>query len=396
MRIKQAESAVLFVACVAAICWACLTDWLAAPLALPRLAVLFLLLGLVRIFFLRKIPAPTSSGAIVMAIGIFVNGAIAHFPVLNEKFGPSLALILFILLIFIASSYLADLLQKRLFSNHLASHLGRFAVGTWIAGISVCGIALCQRLPGWRPVVQLMVLGNLALWLLFIVWAIDSLRHFFLSDQWQQVHGVLLLSTVSSQSLVIAWKAAFGTSAAYRLVAPAMLGFGTLLYILSLALICRRYLHQGRSIDLDRDWYNTNCIIHGAMSITGLASAVSGVIPDNITLLVWLWVILWFLLVESVELARALLRLRRYGFSEGLCRYDPSQWSRNFTFGMLYAFTGTFDITGSIGAGTVLVPLHQLILRYFAWVVLAMLLLEILLFLRARLSPAITGTSGRR
>jgi len=48
-----------------------------------------------------------------------------------------------------------------------------------------------------------------------------------------------------------------------------------------------------------------------------------------------------------VEIARAMKRTRLYGFAEGLLIYDPTQWSRNFTFGMLYAFTLNFDLAGT-------------------------------------------------
>jgi hypothetical protein len=201
------------------------------------------------------------------------------------------------------------------------------------------------------------------------------------------VHGVLLLSTVSTQSLVIVWKAAFGTSFFYRLAAPWMILLGVLFYLVSFYLILRRYAHEGKAIDLDKGWFNTNCIIHGAMSITGLASAVCGVVSANLILLIWLWVICWFVVVEAVEIARAVKRIRLYGFVDGLLIYDPTQWSRNFTFGMLYAFTLNFDLAKSVAADSFLQSLHDGLLHYYAWVVLVLLLSEILVFFRDRLTP---------
>ncbi len=206
---------------------------------------------------------------------------------------------------------------------------------------------------------------------------------------------MLFLSTVSTQSLVIVWKAAFGSSFYYRLFSPWIILFGVFFYLVSFFLIVRRYAREGSDIDLDKGWFNTNCIIHGAMSITGLASAVCGVISANIILLVWLWVIFWFVIVESVEIARAVKRTRLYGFTDALLSYDPTQWSRNFTFGMLYAFTLNFDLTKSVAADSFLQSLHSAVLLYFAWIVLLFLLIEIVVFFRDRLTPVAPVTEAK-
>src|SRR5690606_9654592 len=99
----------------------------------------------------------------------------------------------------------------------------------------------------------------------------------------------------------------------------------------------RRYLRGGWS--LVHDWNNTNCILHGAMSITGLAAALTLSVPLGFTVLVWGWVLAVFVVVEAVELLRAVKRVSALGWKEGVLSYHVSQWSRNFTFGMFYAFT---------------------------------------------------------
>lgn len=384
LDIRRLKGSVIFAICAATVIWVAATRTLISPLEIPRMVLLAVLFLVIRVFFMKNIASPTGSGAIVMAIGIFINGAIIHFPLLNIELARSFTLILFILFLFIAASYFIDLLQKRAFKMHFADHLGCFAVGTWIAGTSVCGIALCERLPGWKPLVQVLVIGNLGLCLYFINRAAGSFRYFFAALAWRKVHGILFLSTVSTQSLVIVWKAAFSESTGYRFVAPWVILLGVIFYCVSFYLIARRYAGEGTNVDLDKGWFNTNCITHGAMSITGLASAVSGVVPPDLTLLIWLWAICWFVIIEIVEIARAVLRTRLHGLAEGLFVYDPTQWSRNFTFGMLYAFTLNFDISRSVAAGTFLLPLHRIVLHYFAWVVLILLLLEIIIFFRDR------------
>lgn len=387
MDIRQLKGIAILAGCVTAVLWVAATGAIPASLEIIRLALLAALFLAIKVFFLKNISSPTASGAIVMANGIFINGAIVEFPFL-DGLAKSFVLILFLLLLFIAASYLADVVRDRAFEAHFAHPVGRFAVGTWIAGTSVCGVALCLRLPDWKPLVQFMVIGNLCLWLYFVYRVMGSFVRFLLDGSRQKVHGVLFLSTVSTQSLVIVWKAAFGDSSIYRLVAPCAILLGVAFYFVSFFLIMRRYWRDGGDFDLDRDWFNTNCITHGAMSITGLASTVCGVVPAGLTLLIWLWAMSWFFLVEAVEIARAVKRTSIYGLAQGLLVYDPTQWSRNFTFGMLYAFTRNFDLSQSVPANPFLLAFRQAFLDSFAWVVLLFLLVEIYVFFRDRLAPA--------
>ncbi len=395
MDIRQLKGIATLASCMTAVLWVAGTGAIPSSLEIIRLALLAALLLAMRVLFLKDIPSPTASGAIVMANGIFINGAIIEFPLL-DGLAQSFVLILFLLLLFIAASYLADVVRGRAFEAHFAHPVGRFAVGTWIAGTSVCGVALCLRLPDWKPLVQFMVIGNLGLWLYFVYRAMGSFVRFFLDGPKHKVHGVLLLSTVSTQSLVIVWKAAFGDSSIYRLVAPWAILLGLVFYFVSFFLIVKRYWREGGDFDLDRDWFNTNCITHGAMSITGLASTVCEVVPGGLTLLIWLWAVSWFFLIEAVEIARAVKRTSLYGLSKGLLVYDPTQWSRNFTFGMLYAFTWNFNLAQSVSAGSFLPVFRQAFLDSLAWVVLLFLLVEICIFFRDRLAlaPVATETSN--
>ena len=387
--LEGATAGVLF---LAAAVWLTVSGSIATPLEIPRMTALAVLFLAVRRLFMKKISSPTGSGAIVMAIGIFINGAIVHYSFLNKEFTRSLAVILFILFLFIAGSFILDAVRRKIYTVHFADHVGCFAVGTWIAGTSVCGIALCRLLPDWKPFVQVLVIGNIGLWFYFMTRAVVSFCQFFSTEAWRKVHGVLFLSTVSTQSLVIVWKAGFGEGAWYRILAPWVILLGVVFYCVSFWLIARRYAGEGANIDLDAGWFNTNCITHGAMSITGLASAVSGAVPPDLILLIWLWAIFWFVIIEIIEIARAVKRIGLHGFTGGLLQYNPSQWSRNFTFGMLYAFTLNFDLSKSAAAGTFLLPLHQAVLDYFAWPVLLLLLFEIIIFLRDRCSLFIRGS----
>src|SRR5699024_12864366 len=59
----------------------------------------------------------------------------------------------------------------------------------------------------------------------------------------------------------------------------------------------------------------------------------------HITFIVWGVSVIFFLFIEGMECVRAWKRYKRYHLSHGLFSYHVTQWSRNFTFGMFFAFT---------------------------------------------------------
>src|SRR3546814_6209790 len=63
-----------------------------------------------------------------------------------------------------------------------------------------------------------------------------------------------------------------------RPAATALVALGYVFYAIGAALVLRRYLRQP-GWRLAEDWENPNCILHGAMSITGLAAVMSGAVP---------------------------------------------------------------------------------------------------------------------
>ena len=129
------------------------------------------------------------------------------------------------------------------------------------------------------------------------------------------------------------------------------------------------------------------------MSISGLAGILTGVISGPWIVATWLWAAGMFLLVEGIEVARARLRVRLYGWREGLFTYHVSQWARNFTFGMFYAFTLHLSLA-TRDAFPWIAMLRAPIVSYGQYVVLGLLLLETGVFVRAnmRLGTRVTGT----
>jgi hypothetical protein len=119
------------------------------------------------------------------------------------------------------------------------------------------------------------------------------------------------------------------------------------------------------------------------MSITGLAALETGALPGGVIALTWVWVMLMFIGVEAVEVARLIARVHAFGWRKGVFTYHVSQWARNFTFGMLYAFTLRLAVAGGLsGAGLgALTGLQDGIVAVGQYVVLILLAIELVLFL---------------
>src|SRR5699024_9909366 len=87
------------------------------------------------------------------------------------------------------------------FTTYLRHPVQTFTIGTWIAGVSVLCTVLLKYFPQASAVIALMALFNMSLWCLFFILCI---RNFIiLMKQTYAVDGVLLLSTVGIQSIVI-------------------------------------------------------------------------------------------------------------------------------------------------------------------------------------------------
>jgi hypothetical protein len=124
----------------------------------------------------------------------------------------------------------------------------------------------------------------------------------------------------------------------------ALTALGAACYLAGVFLIVWRYAAD-RGWRFATDWDNSNCILHGALSTTGLTATTSGVLGLTAATLLWTYTGAVDVVVEAIELARAVARLRVSGWRDGLLVYDVSQWARNFTVGMFYAFTLAFAMS---------------------------------------------------
>lgn len=348
---------------------------------LSQLLILAAATALVRLLVLQPGDPPTAAGAAIMAVGIFGLGAFKQMPFPIPHGAQLITLELLIIWVYLAAAFGRSYL-KGTFRRHVEDPIGCFAVGTWVAGTAVLGRMINTALPEWRVVALGLGMVMLAVWLAYLPLIIRAFWTIITGPAAlrQRVTGRVLLSAVSTQSVLLLGASLFPEQIP-NWVAAGVIALGYVFYAIGFVLVAQRYLrpHTWR---LAEDWDNTNCILHGAMSITGLAAVQSNIIPGPIVFGTWLWVLIAFLVVEAIEFARAKARLLAYGPRLGVLTYDVSQWARNFTFGMFYTFTlqlyaSPYKATEPPWLGT----LQEPIIAWGHYVVLLLLLFETALFL---------------
>lgn len=364
-----------------------------APLS--QLLLLVIVTALVRLAVLKPADPPTAAGAAVMAVGIFGLGAFKQMPFPIPNGAQLITLELLIIWVYIASAFVASYFRGT-FGRHVEDPVGCFAIGTWVAGTAVLGRMIATALPEWRDLALFLGAVMLLIWSAYLAlivkrfWQIligpAALRH--------RVTGRILLSTVGTQSVLLLGLSLFPGQVPWWL-AVGIIGLGFIFYALGFVLVVRRYLQQ-RGWRLADDWDNTNCILHGAISITGLAAVQSNVISGPVLVIMWVWVLAVFIVVEAIELARAWARLQAYGWRRGILTYDVSQWARNFTFGMFYTFTLQLYASGYQPAEPLRVrALQEAIVTWGHYVVLMLLLIETALFLALNVNLKLQRDSAK-
>jgi hypothetical protein len=326
-------------------------------------------------------PPAAGSAAALMAIGIFSLDALQHLPV------PDLSTVT--QLVAVELLVLAVLLGVGLAVAHLSGTAApvavdlreRYGAGTWVAASSVLAGIVLFGIPGWRALAFAFGALSVGLWLWYLTFGVVGLRIVAADPIHDYAKGWLLLLTVATQSILLAGTTLFPGDMP-RLPSIALLALGGVLYLACAGLIAARYVLR-RCRGLRDDWDNTNCILHGALSITGLAAVNSEVLTGRWLVALWVLAAAILVAVETIEIVRAYLRVRDLGWRRGLFTYSVSQWARNFTVGMFYAFTLHLHIRmTAAGAHIGLDGLWNAIAEYGQYVVLILLLVEIALYVR--------------
>ncbi|UJL46698.1 hypothetical protein KFZ58_01700 [Virgibacillus sp. NKC19-16] len=108
-----------------------------------------------------------ASGAIIMAIGIFLIGTVEAFPILDIQLGKYLAFILLITWIVIYKSLSVQFFHRDFLIPFIRNPVNSFTIGTWIAGVSVLCNVFLKYFPGILLITQAMAILNTFLWLFF-------------------------------------------------------------------------------------------------------------------------------------------------------------------------------------------------------------------------------------
>ncbi len=304
------------------------------------LLLFILYIGILGFFILHKRvkSISTTSGATVMAMGIMLIGMIQKSPLYTPFIGYLAVTLLFCLYGAIIAFISTDVVKKTFYDNHAKNPINSFAIGTWVASTSVVCLNLHYYFSSLViPVIVFYCIGFIIwIWYLWIITRNFSIIMKKLVNL-TNLHGVILLSCVSTQSLVIAGARIFGEKFSLKLELG-MLGIGLLFYVIGMVFIIKCYWKDSFIVTL-QNWKNTNCIIHGALSITGLAACITMQFLNQWLIYFWLVVTFVFIIVECFELVRMTLRIKQLGIINGLFVYHPTQWARNFTFGMYINFT---------------------------------------------------------
>lgn len=320
-----------------------------------------------------------ASAAIVMAIGIFLIGTIEAFPLLSKYFGTIFSFVLLIIWLVIYSLLSIQFFHKDFIIPFLKHPVNSFAMGTWIAGVSVLCSVFLNYFPSMIKIAQMMALFNSLLWVLFFVTCVYNFKKLFLNKRNYEIHGMLLLSTVGTQSIIILLNNVFFQFPV--VFSEIIILIGLVFYLIGVFLIVIGTTHKENWTIRD-DWSNTNCIIHGALSITGFAIITSDTFSALTINLLWMVTFLLLIAIEGVELLRAKQRIQIYGWNQGVFSYHVSQWSRNFTFGMFYTFTLMMQKNTDYFLSKNLTHIQESVMSIWAWVVLITLMLEIIIFLK--------------
>lgn len=320
-----------------------------------------------------------ASGAIIMANGIFLIGAVKEFSFLDQQLGVYLAFILLMTWIVIYTKLSIQFVHRDFLIPFLKHPVNSFAIGTWIAGVSVLCNVFLRYFPKILPITQAMGILNTFLFLFFLINCIYNFKQLLSDHQNFPVHGVVLLSTVGTQSIIVLLNNVFFEMP--KILSSSVIILGLVFYIIGIVLIIKRYMRQ-KGWTLADDWTNTNCIIHGALSITGLAVVSSNTFSTRFVIILWLIIFSLIILVETLEVLRAIKRINLYGWKKGLFSYHITQWSRNFTFGMFYAFSLFLRENPNYLLPDWLNGFLTGFMPFWAWVVLLALLGEIAVYIR--------------
>jgi len=358
---------------------------IALAVDLVAFTILLALSALVRSRFKHHRYSATAAFGMVMAIGIFTDFSLPQLPFYSPLLARLVTLELLVIGLFLTSSYISSALNHH-FRMHVAHPLRRFAIGTWVAGTALLSVLVTHTLPEMHLLDTTLAIVAIVVYLPYVALFVHGYYKLLRHPLKQNANGVILLATVSTQSIVIALHSVFADSFPIN-VAIGLVAFDMIFLCSGLVLVALHY-YTIRSWLLAIEWKNANCIVHGAVSITGLTLVLTSNFGPEVLLDVWEIALVLFVIIETLEFVRLCEREYSQGLRKGLLVYDVTQWTRNFTYGMFYALSLALYrhlAMASTSASNFWYSSLRVIVEWGQYVVLAFLLIEVAIFLRARL-----------
>jgi hypothetical protein len=348
--------------------------------------LLFLVSYYLRQRYLRGTYSTTSAAGAVMALGIFVLSVLPYLPADFLLFRPYLTLELIIIWLFIAESYLQCYLQKH-FYIHTRHIQNRINMGTWVVSTAILSLVWLKSFPEVEEISLLLAFVAFGIWIEYMRIMLGDLNVIARNPVSLKLNGNIFLLTVSTQSIAILTSTILHDWLPVAIMVILIL-LGYFYYGVCLILSMRHYL-QLRLRHVVLEWAHSNSMLHGALSISGIACIRAGVVDNTVIISTWIAAVLLFILVESIAFLRLLFNIHKKGFQAAVWKYDISQWSRSFTYGLFYAFTILIERVQPIAWK----PVTFFIIQYGKYVVLLLLLIEVTLFFQAKSKPMIINES---
>lgn len=341
------------------------------------LFILVLVSTFIHHFYKKNAHCQAAMGSIVMALGIITFDVLPQF-----QWMPHLIRQLMVMEILIIALYLVCFFVQRAieiqFNIFTTNAVNQFGIGTWIAGSSILVILFLQQYPYWHIVIWSFSFCALFFWPIYLIISFRNLWHIF-SKKIKLHTGNLLLLTVSTQAVALLTHALFANKLPI-LMTQAFIFLGYIFYIIGITIL-GKYLISHQKKRLILGWSNGYSIMHGALSISGLASITTHSMNNKVILSTWILATMVFFCIESLSLTKLYYRIKIKGLVLGMLIYNLSQWTRIFTFGMYYSFSLAL-FKQHLNTKFLL---HHVV-TYGKYVVLVLLLFEVFIFLQDKLS----------
>ncbi|WP_133135811.1 hypothetical protein [Legionella rowbothamii] len=333
--------------------------------------ILFFISRLIHRAYKKDPRTQTADGSIVMAVGIFSFDALPRIPFIPDAIKQFIILELLVIFLYLVMSYLKQY-RDGYFRRSIQLKKNQFGLGTWVAGSSLLAVLLLQTIHCFPFVAWGCAFIAVLIWLVYVPCSCINLARLFIKLEQVNI-GIILLPTVSTQAIALLCYSLCSTLP--LLLYQTLIPLGYILYLPGFFIIAR-YLFSLSCRRIILSWSSTNSILHGALSISGLAATTTAALNDTLIIGTWLIATSLLFLVEGIALLKSVYRFKAAGFMRGLFVYDVAQWARVFTFGMYYTFnlnlmTHHIYVNGLI----------RMVIEYGQYGVLALLLFEMINYL---------------